>query len=59
MAEPTAISPPRIDIVELSTGAVVRSVKLSSTGERYVERVLMGLLRNMNTERFGAREVLK
>jgi hypothetical protein len=49
---------PRIDIIELATGRVVKSIPLRQTDERYVERVLMGLLRQMDTERFAAREVL-
>lgn len=52
------MKPPRIDVVELATGQVVRSFPLASAHERHVERVLAGLLRNLDTERFAAREVL-
>ncbi len=55
----TTIPPPRIDVIELATSKVVRSIPLSNTQERYVQRVLAGLLRNMDTDRFVAEEVLK
>ena len=34
------------------TNEIVHSVGLSSTHWRHVERVMMGLLRNMDTDRF-------
>ena len=36
----------------LGTNEIVHSVGLSSTHWRHVERVMMGLLRNMDTDRF-------
>lgn len=53
------IPPPRIDIIELATNEVVHSFPLKDTSDRHVERVMMGLLTNMDTERFVASEVLK
>lgn len=50
---------PRIEVVEIASGKVVHTIKLGQTSERYVERVLAGLLRNLDTERFFAREILK
>lgn len=48
---------PRIEVVEIATGEVVKTVKLSSSSARTAERVLRGMLVNMDRERFFAREV--
>lgn len=51
--------PPRIDVIDISTREVVHSVQLHSTSERGVERVMMGMLTNLDTDKFCLREVLK
>lgn len=48
---------PRIEVREIATRALVREIALTHTSPRYVERVLSGLLRQMDTERFYAAEV--
>jgi len=45
-----------LEVVEIKTGKTVRTIPVSGT-ERMIERTLMGLLRNMDTERFFVREV--
>lgn len=50
---------PRLEVVELETNRVVHVVPLKHTDDRYVERVMMGMLRNMDTDRFCVREVLE
>jgi hypothetical protein len=37
-------------VKSFDTGEVVKIIPLKSTGERHVERVMLGLLRNMNTD---------
>lgn len=53
------LPPPRIDVIELATGNCIHSVQLQSTNERAVERILLGMLTNMDTEKYAAHEVLK
>ena len=43
---------PNLYVRKLDTDEVVRTVPLSQTGDRYVEKVVSGMLRNMNTEKF-------
>lgn len=56
---PPRMPPPRIDVIDISTREVVHSVQLHSTSERGVERVMMGMLTNLDTDKFCLREVLK
>lgn len=46
----------RIDIVDLSTGHTIKSIPLRSHAESYRERVLMGVLRSLDLERYSAIE---
>lgn len=45
-----------MEVVELSTGKVIHRVDVTSKSERERERVLMGMLRNMDTDRYSVRE---
>ena len=58
MPNQNKIPPPRIDVVELTSGKVTHSVQLHSTSERTVERVMLGMLRNLDTEKYVLQEVL-
>ena len=49
---------PRIEVVEVGTGKVVRVIPLPRTDERWIDRVMEGLLINMDTDHYFAREVL-
>ena len=49
---------PRIEIVEIATGQVVRTVPLSSAADRLVESVMRGALINLDRTAFFVREVL-
>lgn len=44
-----------LEVVEIATGEVVKSIPVSG-GERRIEKVTMGLLRNMDTDRFFVRD---
>ena len=49
-----------VEVVEWATGRVVRSFPVpgaTTLEDRSVDRVIRGLLINMNAERFGARAV--
>lgn len=48
---------PRIEVVSHDSGQVIDTIQLSNTNERYVERVLSGLLTNMDTDKYFAREM--
>ena len=41
-----------LHIKEIETGRIVHSVALKNTSERYVETVLRGILRNMDTDKY-------
>lgn len=41
-----------LHVKRLGTGETVHSVECQNESPRYVERVMMGMLRNMNTEEF-------
>lgn len=58
--EPTKVTtpPPRIDVIDLTTREVIHSVPLTNTSERYIERVMRGMLRNLR-EGLVLEEVLK
>lgn len=47
MAESASLLVRRLD-----TGVIVHTVPLRSTSEGYVERVLRGMLRNLNTDEY-------
>jgi hypothetical protein len=44
-----------LEVVSLETGKVVKTIDVSGKGERQVEKVEMGLLRNMDLERYSVR----
>lgn len=48
---------PRIEVREMGTRKLVRTIELHQTHPAYVERVLRGLLINLDTARFYAAEV--
>ena len=50
---------PRIEVVEMATGKVVHTIPLSGTADRFVERVMLGLLAHLDRDVFCAREVLQ
>jgi hypothetical protein len=50
--------PPRIDVKVIGTDDVVYSVQLHNTNERHIERVMMGMLRNLR-DGLVLKEVLK
>lgn len=45
-----------LEVVETKTGKVIKTVPLTNPTERYVERVMMGMLRNMNTDEYHVAE---
>jgi hypothetical protein len=47
----------KVEIVEWETGKVVSVVDVSHKTERQVEKIMLGMLRNLNRDRFGVREV--
>lgn len=53
------MKPPRIDVIDLKTKEVVHSVQLHNTSEWYIERVMAGMLRNLDTDKYVLEEVLK
>jgi hypothetical protein len=46
-----------LQIVHLESGEVVETIDVSDQSERDVERVLSGLLINMNTDEYAVNEV--
>ncbi len=48
---------PRIEICEHDTDKVIHVIKLNNTNERYVEKVMRGLLMKMDDTKFYAREI--
>jgi hypothetical protein len=45
-----------LEIVEIETGKVVKTVDVSGKSARQIEMVEMGLLRHMNLEQYSVRE---
>lgn len=45
-----------LEVVEIETGEVVHKVEVTGKSERNIERCEMGMLRNMDTERFFVRD---
>lgn len=45
-----------LEVVEIATGEVVKSVDVAGRDDWYVERVLRGMLTNLNREEFFVRE---
>lgn len=45
-----------IEVVEIESGEVVQKIDVTGKGERAIERTMRGLLRQMDTERFYAKE---
>jgi hypothetical protein len=41
-----------LHVRRFDTREIVHSVELTSTNDRYVEQVMLGMLRNMNTEEY-------
>lgn len=50
--------PPRIDVIDLSTRKVIGRVKLNNTSPGHVERVMLGMMRNLR-DGLVLKEVLK
>jgi hypothetical protein len=48
---------PRLEVVDMTSGEIVHTVTLQSSGPRYVEKVLTGLLMRTDTDKFFVREV--
>lgn len=48
---------PRLEVLDLKAGLVVHVVELRNTEKWFVQRVLSGLLRNLNTNKYAVREV--
>ena len=42
-----------IDVVEIGTGKVIKTVDCGDKSEQQVDKVEMGMLRNMNLERYS------
>jgi len=47
----------RLDVTSIETGEVVHSVDVAGRTERSVERVLMGMLTQIDTKRYYVAEV--
>jgi hypothetical protein len=47
----------RLDVISIETDAVVHSVDVSGRSERSVERVLMGMLTQIDMDRYYVAEV--
>ena len=45
-----------LDVIEIETGEVVKSVDVGASDDRHVEKVTRGMLRNMDTDRFLVRD---
>lgn len=41
-----------LQVVDLETGEVVKEIVPQSTTDRYLEKLELGLIRNMNTEKY-------
>jgi hypothetical protein len=48
---------PRIEVVTIEGEKVIKTIDLSNPSPRYVERVMTGLMMNMDTDKYFAREV--
>lgn len=46
-----------VQVIEWDTGEVVHTVDTTGKSERMVEKVMLGMLTNMDRDRFGVREV--
>lgn len=46
----------KLQVVELTTGKVVHEVDVSGKGESSIERVMSGMLINMDTDRYCIQE---
>lgn len=46
-----------VQVIEWESGEVVRTVDTTGKGERQIERIMRGMLTNMDRDRFGVREV--
>lgn len=44
-----------LEVVELETGKVIETVDVHGKPERMIDRVEMGMLRNMDLDRFSVR----
>ena len=42
----------KLYVRDFETRSVIKEIPISNTSARHVERVMMGLLRNMDTDRF-------
>ena len=41
-----------IRVIEIGTGKVVREIDVTGRGDRYIERLMAGLLKQMDTDKF-------
>ena len=46
-----------LEVIELTTHTVVHTVSVAGKSEHHIEKVMLGMLRNMDTGRFTVREV--
>jgi hypothetical protein len=46
-----------VQVIEIATGKVVHEVDVRDMSDRQIERVMSGMLINMDTERFHLKEV--
>lgn len=47
----------RLDVTEIETGEVVHSIDVQGKSERAIERVLMGMLTQIDTDRYFVAEL--
>lgn len=52
MTEPESTETTRLDVTEIETGEVVHSVDVRGRSEREIERILMGMLVNADSDRY-------
>ena len=52
MTEADKGAPRELRIVDMETGEVVKRIDVTGKSERQIERIEMGMLRNMNLERY-------
>jgi hypothetical protein len=45
-----------LEVVEISTNEVVHTVDVSNKSDSQIDRVMMGMMRNMDLDRFFVRE---
>ncbi len=50
------IPKPRLTVVNIETQEVIHAMTLKSTEPRFVEKVMSGMLRNMNTDAYFVKE---